>query len=93
MDPVAAVEWWATWLWRALVVVAAAAMGLGALSAAAPARSIAVYQRVMAWFNWRVEPVDLAHELRTTRWLGLLLIGLGGILTWRVVSTGSRLPF
>ncbi|MBI4342654.1 MAG: hypothetical protein HY599_04750 [Candidatus Omnitrophica bacterium] len=84
-DPVAAVEWWAMWLWRVLVAVAAAAMVLGSLSAAAPARSIALYQRIMTWCNWRVEPIDPAHELRTTRLLGWLLIGLGCLLAWRLV--------
>ena len=48
----------------------------GLFSAACPGRSIALYQALMAWFNWRVSPIDERRELATTRVLGALLVVL-----------------
>ena len=59
-------------------------MALGAFSAAAPAASIRLYQRIMEWFNWRVVPIDERRELRNTKTLGLLLVGLSLVLLWRL---------
>jgi len=54
------------------VAAAAAASALfGIWSAATPARSMALYQAIMRRCNWRVEPIDAARELRTTRLLGV----------------------
>ena len=43
----------------------------GIWSALSPGRSIALYQAIMRFFNWRVEPIDRPRELLTTRWLGV----------------------
>ncbi len=61
----------------------------GAFSAARPATSIALYQRLMAWFNWRVEPLDAPREVRTTRGLGLVMVILSVALGWLVEVAGS----
>ena len=60
------------------------ALLLGSLSALAPRRSIALYQWIMARFNWRVSPIDEAREIRNTRLLGALLVLLGVMLLWRL---------
>ena len=51
-------------------------MAIGALSFWAPEKSIGLYQRVMQCLNWRVEPIDWKHEIRSTRLWGLLLMAL-----------------
>ncbi len=56
-----------------VALVAAGTLAFGAWSAAWPARSIRLYQRIMAWCNWRVHPIDERRELTTTRALGLLI--------------------
>ena len=60
-----------------LRLVAVATFVFGAWSAAKPGRSIALYQAIMRFFNWRVEPIDRPRELLTTRWLGVVLAGCG----------------
>lgn len=77
-----------TWFWRGMALVGALALGLGLVSALVPRRSIALYQRIMLWFNWRVEPVNEAHEVHTTRWLGVLLIGLAVVALRLAVAQG-----
>ena len=62
-----------------LRAVAVATLAFGAWSAAKPAASIALYQAIMRCFNWRVEPIDMPRELRTTRWLGAALAGCGAV--------------
>ena len=81
-DPVRLLVRWLRWS-EALASVAALAVGM--LSAAAPQRSIALYQWIMARFNWRVTPMDEARELRNTRWLGAVLVGLSLALVWAAV--------
>jgi len=63
-----------------VVAIAILAMGLGTVSVWAPRRSIVLYQRIMAWFNWRVSPLDEARELRNTRRLGVTLLILSVVL-------------
>ena len=70
------------WFRWGLALVGIAALILGGLSAAAPGRSIALYQGIMRWFNWRVSPIDEARELRNTRLLGAALIVLSAVLWW-----------
>ena len=64
------------WFWRGMALVGILALGIGLLSAVSPRKSIGLYQWIMARFNWRVTPIDEAREIRTTRLLGILLIGL-----------------
>jgi len=71
------------WLIRiALAAIAVSDLLLGRLSVAAPRRSIELYQRLMARFNWRVSPIDEARELRNTRGLGAVLLALSLVLLW-----------
>lgn len=83
-DPADAVETLATWGWAALPLVAVVTLLFGGFSTAAPRRSIALYQRLMAWFNWRVSPIDEPRELRTTRVLGVLLVLLSLVVWWQI---------
>ena len=46
---------------------------IGFLSFFSPANSIKLYQAIMRFFNWRVEPIHLDRELRNTKWLGMLM--------------------
>ncbi len=57
-----------------LSALAVATLLFGGWSTAKPGRSIALYQAIMRRFNWRVEPINPLRELRTTRWLGILLV-------------------
>ena len=72
------------WCWWVAQPIWVLALAVGVLSAVAPARSIGLYQWIMARCNWRVQPIDQARELRTTRAMGWVLIFLGGVLAWRV---------
>ena len=70
------------WGWRGLGLLGVVAVVIGGLSAAAPRRSIQLYQWIMERFNWRVSPIDEAREVRNTRLLGALLILLSAALLW-----------
>ena len=87
-DPVDTLEALANLGWAALPLVAVGTLLFGAFSAAMPERSIVLYQRLMARFNWRVSPIDEPRELRTTRVLGVLLILLSLVVWWRVLVLG-----
>src|SRR3990167_8540232 len=47
---------------------------LGIFSAASPEKSISLYQWIMKFFNWRVEPIHYEKEVHNTRWLGGLTL-------------------
>jgi hypothetical protein len=51
-------------------------LALGILSAVWPKRSIGLYQWIMERINWRVAPIDEPREVRNTRVLGVILVGL-----------------
>lgn len=72
------------WCWYAAQPIWVLVLVLGIFSAAAPGRSIGFYQWIMARFNWRVQPIDEAREIRMTRVMGWVLILLGAVLAWRV---------
>ena len=74
---------WCRW---GMGLAAAAGLAVGMLSAAAPQRSIALYQWIMERFNWRVSPIDEARELRNTRALGALLALLSLVIGWLLVG-------
>ena len=61
------------WIVFLLGLIAASGIILGVFSFMLPAKSIQLYQRMMAVFNWRAEPINLARELRTTRLLGIAM--------------------
>ncbi len=69
-------------------LVAVGALLLGGLSAAAPQQSIGLYQWIMARLNWRVAPIDERRELRNTKGLGVLFVGLSLVLLWRLWGGG-----
>ncbi len=87
-DPADTLETLANIGWGFLPLLALGVFGFGVFSAAMPERSIALYQRLMARFNWRVSPIDERRELRTTRVLGLLLMLLSAVAWWRVMVQG-----
>jgi len=72
------------WVRWGIILAAVGALAVGGLSVCTPQRSIGLYQWIMAQFNWRVAPIDAPREVRTTRWLGLVLIVLSLALLWRM---------
>ena len=74
------------WCARAAAAAGLIALVVGMLSLAAPRRSIALYQWIMERFNWRVAPIDEAREIRTTRYLGALLVALSVVVLARLRS-------
>ncbi len=82
-DPLEGLVAWFRW---GMGLVGVAALLLGILSAASPRRSISLYQWIMERFNWRVSPIDDARELRNTRWLGVLLVGLSLFVFWALCA-------
>jgi hypothetical protein len=46
---------------------------VGVLSVVWPKKSIGLYQWMMERFNWKVAPINEAHEVRNTRILGTIL--------------------
>jgi hypothetical protein len=86
-DPVAFVERLLAWFRCGLLAVGVVTLVFGAFSAAAPARSIALYQGIMVWFNWRVSPIDERRELRNTRRFGFVLVILSLLLLWRLARS------
>jgi len=68
------------WLERALSCVACFGIFLGSLSVISPKRSIQLYQWMMRHFNWWVEPIDYARELKTTQLFGIVIFILCGLM-------------
>ena len=68
------------WMGRGFALLAALTFLFGLFSTLRPQRSIALYQWIMARCNWRVTPIDVRRELRTTSLLGLCLVVLGLLL-------------
>ena len=62
-------------------------LALGILSVVWPKRSIGLYQWIMERFNWKVAPIDLAREIRSTRILGLVLAAISFSIFFMVFST------
>ena len=73
---------WLSWFWRKATLLGVVIFLFGWFSALAPKRSIALYQWIMARFNWRVSPIDERREIRTTSLLGALLVLLSLALLW-----------
>lgn len=63
-------------------VVAWLSLLLGLFSFLRPALSIMLYQLIMRFFNWAVEPIHRERELRNTRLLGIVLILEACALFW-----------
>ena len=63
------------WHWISFVLFAVGMTGLmvGLLSFLSPRRSIELYQKIMEFFNWRVEPINFDRELSITKWLGFIM--------------------
>lgn len=64
----------------ALLIFAIFGIALGIFSLGAPAHSIQLYQGIMRFCNWRVEPLDYTRELRNTRVLGAMLAVLSALI-------------
>jgi hypothetical protein len=64
------------WTKIGLYGIGAAGILIGLLSFFSPGKSIGLYQAIMRWFNWRVEPIRWDWELRSTRGLGALMLVL-----------------
>ena len=41
-----------------------------------PQKAIAVQQKFYSCINWRMEPISWDREVRSTKWMGLFLIGV-----------------
>lgn len=67
-------------LFGAIVLAGILGLALGILSAFWPKRSIDLYIRIMAFFNWRVSPMDEVREIKNTRRLGVILILLSAVI-------------
>ena len=65
------------WVRYGAGVIGVVSLVFGIFTAAFPKQSIGFYQWLMAQINWRIVPIDEAREIRTTRFLGILLIVLG----------------
>lgn len=68
--------------WSAIAVLGALGFIFGIFTAIWPNQSIRLYQRIMEKLNWRVAPIDEAHEIRMTRILGSLLVLLSAGLLY-----------
>ena len=79
-------DWAVRWGATALSLLAGGTLAFGLFSARSPQRSIALYQWLMARFNWRVNPIDERREQRTTRLLGILLVGLSLFILWHLTT-------
>jgi hypothetical protein len=66
--------------------IACLGLGLGALSAFWPRRSIGLYQWIMERFNWKVVPIDEPREVGNTRILGIALVALSAAILLTVFS-------
>jgi hypothetical protein len=76
------------WITIGLLIIAVSGSVLGVLSFISPALSLRLYQVIMAFFNWRVEPIDLKKELLTTRSFGLLMIVLSVAIFFVLFRSG-----
>jgi len=63
-----------------LIFLAIKGILIGLLSFFMPSYSIALYQWIMRFCNWRVEPIDSAKEINSTRFLGIVLSVLSFVI-------------
>jgi len=78
------------WTHVLLGCVGAAGLIIGFLSFCSPPRSIRLYQIIMEFFNWRVEPINLPREIRNTKWLGLVMVLLSLAIVLILMSGCAR---
>jgi len=53
-----------------------ASIGLGLFLILRPAQAIELQKRFYFKINWRMEPVNMALEIRNTRMMGFMLMGV-----------------
>lgn len=75
-----------------LVCVSFFGLIFGLWSAFDPGKSIGLYQQIMAFFNWRVEPLNLKRELITTRILGVTMALLSLAIFLVLRCSGGMCP-
>lgn len=57
----------------AAVLLSAAGLGIGLVLIRAPGFCIELQRKFYAFLNWRIEPISMKRELRSTRLLGFFL--------------------
>ncbi len=65
-----------------------ASLAIGLLLILRPAQAIELQQRFYFKINWRMEPVNMALEIRNTRMMGFMIMG---VMTVFVVYAFNRL--
>lgn len=81
------------WIKWGLYGVGMLGTAIGLLSFFSPRNSIKLYQTIMTWFNWRVEPIHWDREIRNTRWLGFLMVILSLAITCILLTGCAHQPF
>ena len=64
----------------AAAVAALMGLFLGAVSFFYPEHSIELYQLLMQIFNWEVRPIHYERELKTTKWIGAVILVLSALI-------------
>ena len=57
-----------------LILIGFFGLQLGFISLISPRLSITLYQLLMKFFNWKVEPIHWKRELLTTQILGAMIV-------------------
>ena len=76
------------WLETILVLIGVCGLSLGTFSFLAPKESIQLYQAMMAFFNWKVDPINWKRELATTKVLGVTMAILSVLIFAALMRSG-----
>jgi hypothetical protein len=70
-----------------LILIALAAVVMGVFLFVKPHATLAIQKRFYEKINWRIEPVSLTREVRNTKIMGLLLLGISlGAIIYKIMA-------
>ncbi|MBF0571428.1 MAG: hypothetical protein HQL12_06100 [Candidatus Omnitrophica bacterium] len=59
-----------------LILICSVSLALGLFFTLKPSQAIDIQKRFYLKINWRIEPVDMALEIRNTRIMGLMVVAV-----------------
>jgi hypothetical protein len=60
--------------------IAMISLGVGIFIYTRPKQMFEIQRRFYELINWKIEPISIEKEIRSTRWMGLFLIGFVAVV-------------